>query len=177
MDTTKFWALVEAARAAASDPTDAGQVAEQAATLLARQPVPEILSCAQVFWDLMARSYRTDLWGAAYEINGGCSDDGFDYFRGWLIMQGQATFEAVIADPDVLATLPVIQAAAASGEDLECEEALSIPYTAYLSATGAELPADAYAIGYPDLKHDWDFEDDREARRRLPRLMQLYDPQ
>ncbi|MFL6076856.1 MAG: DUF4240 domain-containing protein [Mycobacteriales bacterium] len=33
----------------------------------------------------MAESYQGDLWGAAYLINGGASDDGFDYFRGWLI--------------------------------------------------------------------------------------------
>jgi hypothetical protein len=30
-----------------------------------------------------------DQWGAAYLANGGCSDDGFDYFRGWLIGQGR----------------------------------------------------------------------------------------
>ena len=37
----------------------------------------------------MDDSYRWDLWGAAYLANGGCSDDGFDYFRGWLIGQGR----------------------------------------------------------------------------------------
>jgi len=26
--------------------------------------------------------------GAAYIINGGCSDDGFEYFRRWLVLQG-----------------------------------------------------------------------------------------
>jgi len=40
----------------------------------------EIAGAAQTFWDLMADSYREYLWGASYLINGGASDDGFEYF-------------------------------------------------------------------------------------------------
>jgi hypothetical protein len=36
-------------------------------------------------------------------VNGGASDDGFDYFRGWLIAQGRAVFEGTLAKPDSLA--------------------------------------------------------------------------
>jgi len=50
----------------------------------------------------MADSYRVDLWGAAYLINGGCSDDAFEYFRGWLIVQGRGTYERIVADPPIL---------------------------------------------------------------------------
>jgi hypothetical protein len=59
----------------------------------------------------MADSYRNLLWAAAYLINGGCSDDGFESFRCWLIVQGRTVFERSVADPDTLADLPVIQAA------------------------------------------------------------------
>ena len=38
---------------------------------------------------LVARSYDWNLWGAAYLMKGGCSDDAFDYFRGWLVAQGR----------------------------------------------------------------------------------------
>jgi len=34
------------------------------------------------------KAYTWDLWGAAYLINGGCSDDGFEYFRRWLVSRG-----------------------------------------------------------------------------------------
>lgn len=47
-------------------------------------------------------SHTLELWGAAYIVNGGCSNDGFDYFRAGLIAQGQRTFERVIAAPDTL---------------------------------------------------------------------------
>lgn len=41
--------------------------------------------------------------GAAYVINGGCSDDGFIDFRSWLIAQGKAVYDAALADPESLA--------------------------------------------------------------------------
>ena len=39
-------------------------------------------------------------------MNGGCSDDGFRYFRDWLISEGHPVFEAALANPDSLAELP-----------------------------------------------------------------------
>ena len=40
----------------------------------------EIVAFQRVLDELMDESYRADLWGAAYVINGGCSDDGFEDF-------------------------------------------------------------------------------------------------
>ncbi len=54
-------------------------------------------------------------------LNGGSCDDGFDYFRGWLIAQGRATFERIVADRDALAELPIVRTSAADGLDLDCE--------------------------------------------------------
>ncbi|WP_020635463.1 DUF4240 domain-containing protein [Amycolatopsis alba] len=109
-------------------------------------------------------------------INGGCSDDGFDYFRGWLIVQGRDVFERVVADRDALADLPAIRVAAADGNEMECEDALSIARNAHLRATGEQPPADAYTIRYPELDSAWDFDfdDQAELKRRLPRLAALY---
>jgi hypothetical protein len=45
-------------------------------------------------------AYRTDIWALAYLLRGGCSDDSFDGFRGWLILQGRKVFEATLAAPD-----------------------------------------------------------------------------
>ncbi|MEU4116494.1 DUF4240 domain-containing protein [Kitasatospora sp. NPDC028055] len=176
MDTQQFWKLIEEARSQVPAPDDGDAVARQAAALLALRPTGEIVAAQQVLWDLMADSYRGPLWGAAYMINGGCSDDGFDYFRGWLITQGRAAFESVIADPDRLAGLPAVRAFAADGIDIECEKALSIAWDAHHEATGEELPGDAFTIRYPALDPDWgfDFGDGDQLRRRLPRLAALY---
>lgn len=174
MDHEQFWALIDSARREVRDPNDAEAVASRAAAILSGHPEREIVAAQQTLWDLMADSYKTRLWAAAYEINGGCSDDMFDYFRGWLVLQGRTIFERVVSDPDSLADLLDIQTAAAEGTDVECEAALSIAWTAYETATGRQFPADAFTIRYPELDSGWDFDDQAEMRRRLPRLTALY---
>ncbi|MEV6675818.1 DUF4240 domain-containing protein [Streptomyces erythrochromogenes] len=171
MDKQTFWQLIETAR------EDEDVVARRAAELLAARPQEEIAAAQQVLWDLLAESYRSPLWAAAYMINGGCSDDGFDYFRGWLLTQGRAVFDAALADPDSLAEHPAVREAAAEGLELWDEEALSIAWSAYESATGHELPADSFTISYPPLDPSWDFDfdDAAELSSRLPRLSALFD--
>jgi hypothetical protein len=116
-------------------------VAERAVEMLAVLPPEQIAAAAQTLLDLMADSYRGDLWAAAYLINGGCSDGGVEYFRGWLITQGREVFERAVADPDSLAGVPAVQATATETGNLECEEALGIARDAYLKATGRDCPA------------------------------------
>ncbi|MBO1420041.1 DUF4240 domain-containing protein [Streptomyces sp. FH025] len=175
MDAQGFWKLIEDARRRVPDPVDGDAVTAEAATLLSVQPCGEIIAADHVLRELLAQSYRNPLWAAAYLINGGCSDDAFDYFRGWLIMQGQGVFERVLTDPDSLADLPVIRAAAPDGV-IDCEAALTISWNAHLRATGEQLPDDAFTTECPDLDSDWgfDFGDQVEMRRRLPRLAALY---
>jgi uncharacterized protein DUF4240 len=170
MDTARFWQLIEDARG------DDQTVADRATALLAARPPAEIVAAQQVFWDLMAASYRAPLWAAAYVINGGCSDDAFEYFRCWLIAQGREAFERVVADPDTLAESPVVRAAAADRMELDCEEMLGVAWRAHLTATGEGLPTGSFTIRYPDLDPDWgfDFDDRAEIARRLPRLAALY---
>ena len=180
MDREQFWALIEAAKAATG-----GDCKRQAAQLVAalRQRSPDdILAYDRIELELMAQSYRWDLWGAAYLINGGCSDDGFDYFRGWLLTQGRATWEAAVADPDSLAAHPQVRTRSRQGAwtgSLWCERILDAAYDAYEAATGREFtdevaaatPSDAASQdGEFSMGEDFDFEDAEEMRRRYPRL-------
>jgi hypothetical protein len=45
------------------------------------------------------RAYRWDLWAVAYIALGGCGDDGFEYFRLWVIAHGKEYFERALGDP------------------------------------------------------------------------------
>lgn len=175
MDSDGFWHLIDNAREQADENAEA--VAEKAADLLAAMPAEEIVSAQQRLWDQLALSYTAPLWAAAYIINGGCSDDGFEYFRGWLITQGRETFQRALADPDSLADHPPVQAAAAECTDgIECELALRIAYDAHERATGEPIPQDVRHIAYPALGGDFwfDFEDSERLDRMLPRLSALY---
>lgn len=35
---------------------------------------------------------------------GGCSDDGFDYFLGWLVAQGKEVYHSTLENPEFLAS-------------------------------------------------------------------------
>ncbi len=176
MDSKDFWKLIDDARALVTDPADAEDVADRISDLLAERPAHEIVAAQQLLWDLMAASYRAPLWAAAYTVNGGCSDDGFDYFRGWLIGQGREVFERVVADPDALAELPVIKDAAADDEEVECERMLGVAWDAYRRVAGEQLPRGSFTVDLPALDPEWDFDfdDEDEMARRLPRLDALY---
>jgi len=174
VNTDDVWNLIGRARLSTHDPRDAEAVARETVSLLVTYPPEEIAAHAQPFWDLMAISYRHDLWGAAYLINGGASDDGFEYFRGWLIAQGRTTFDTVLDDVDSLADLPDVMSSAQTGEELECESILSAVWNAYRRATGADLPPGTFRVVYPELEPGWDFDDDSEMFDRLPRLAELF---
>lgn len=52
-----------------------------------------------------AAGYTWQLWGAAYVMHGGCSDDAFNDFRATLISHGREVYERALADPESLAEL------------------------------------------------------------------------
>src|SRR5690242_19263203 len=93
METAAVWDLITTARSGLGEWPAAEEVAEAVVRLLRDRAPAEIAAHQQPLWDLMTVSYRADLWAVAYTVNGGASDDGFDYFRGWLIAQGRETFE------------------------------------------------------------------------------------
>ncbi|MBD2189501.1 DUF4240 domain-containing protein [Pseudanabaena mucicola] len=103
MDTTIFWKLIDEARhTSESDPEQ--QLAELS-LLLDKLSAEEIVDFHYIFYSLFYKSYTWELWGAAYVINGGCSDDAFDYFRGWLISRGEKVFTTALREPDQLASM------------------------------------------------------------------------
>jgi hypothetical protein len=172
MRTDDFWAVID--RATAERPASPGDVAKRAAAELATCDPAEIVAWDRHLGRVMAASGKEDLWAAAYLINGGCSDDGFDNFRGWLIAHGRDAVARAVREPDSLAEMSVIKMAADSGAVFEAEEVLTIAAEAYVQATGDELPASDAPPTRPDPADLWDFDNEDEMRRRLPRLSALF---
>ena len=141
MDKAQFWRLMEDAKKRSGGDCEAQ--AELLRSSLLLLPAEAIAAFDKIFNEMRAVAYRWDLWGAAYLINGGGSDDGFEYFRWWLIGQGQATFEAALADPDSLADLIQDNIVWSDGE-VECEEIGYAALAAYKEKTGQEMPAVGY---------------------------------
>ena len=97
MDRDDFWRHIEAARSRNPGAYELGLRNQLEALSIA-----DIVGFREHFDRLFDAAYRWDLWGAAYLIEGGCSDDGFTDFRYGLIALGQRTFEAALAKPDSL---------------------------------------------------------------------------
>ncbi|HET9518281.1 MAG TPA: DUF4240 domain-containing protein, partial [Actinoplanes sp.] len=150
-----------------------GDVAKRAVAELAAGDPEQIVAWGRHLDKVLAASYTEDLWAAAYLINGGCSDEGFDDFRGWLVAQGREVVARAVREPDSLAELPVVRASADSGAELYGGEVLRIARSAYREATGAPLPP-GEAVTRAPSDDFWDFDDSDEMRRRLPRLSALF---
>lgn len=102
MPTERFWQLIEIANRSDHDP-NAQLIALGSA--LRELTTEEIVSFEVTFRQTLNNAYTWDLWGAAYVIHGGCSDDGFEYFRRWLVSKGRKVYEAALFKPDSLAEL------------------------------------------------------------------------
>ena len=172
MRTDDFWAVI--GRATADRPASPAEVAKRAAADLATRDPLEIVGWGRHLDKVMVASGTQDLWAAAYLINGGCSDEGFDNFRGWLIAHGRDILARSVRSPDSLAEMPAVRAAAQNGAVFEAEEVLSIATEAYEQATGSRLAAQERPVTRPDPADLWDFDDEEEMRRRLPRLAALF---
>jgi hypothetical protein len=102
MPADQFWKLLDHAARFSDDP--AAHI-DALSTDLRGLTSEDIKSFEVAFRRYLNTAYTWNLWGAAYVIHGGCSDDGFEYFRRWLVSRGRDTYERALADPDTLARL------------------------------------------------------------------------
>lgn len=126
MDHWRFWSLVDSARSSHDGTTAALE------RILAQLPREEIAAFDAWLWEYMSAIRREDLWAAVYVIQGGCSDDGFDYFRGWLVGQGEAALLDTVRDPESLAER--------AGESMSDEWMLGVATRAYEDTYGEKMP-------------------------------------
>ncbi|WP_340698239.1 DUF4240 domain-containing protein [Cellulosimicrobium funkei] len=189
MDRETFWEIVDAARDRAGAGADDRGAEDDPLPgtltdlLVERLTADEMLAFVDVAGDVANDAYAWPVWGAAYLVEGGCSDDGFMDFRDGLVLAGRATFERTLADPDSLADHPVVAAMADGGSPWFGFESLdSLVGDAWSRATGEddeayyaarERTSSVRARSEP-AGEPWDFDDDEENSRRLPRLTALF---
>lgn len=100
MPLVSFWKIMEAPASVHESQIDKQ---EQLLAAELRKLLDEDLIAFKLTYDqVMDEAYSWDLWAAAYFAGGGCSDDGFTYFRNWLIGRGEHAFYNALNDPDSL---------------------------------------------------------------------------
>lgn len=166
MDEARFWAIVDRTARHKVDPE---QQVEALRSELVALSAEEVVSFHNAFEAQLARAYTWDLWAVAHVAHGGASDDGFEYFRRWMVSQGRAAFEHLLAHPD---DLPDMLAADVAGV-LEFEEILYVTDEVWAVKTGqdgGEMPVDLTSMTVGREPRGEPFEEDQEhLAKRLPK--------
>ena len=176
MDEEQFWAIVQTAVDEAGDDED--EYLEVVKRELSKLSLKEMIEFRLRTDKLLYDSYTSEMWCAGYLMNGGCSDDGFEYFRLWVISRGRKAYEAAMANPDNLIDY--------IGDDDEMDffEFELFWYVA-LEAFEEAVDADLYDYidydnfktregNYPNFEFNWE-EDDPESMQKLcPRLFEKF---
>lgn len=176
MDEEQFWAIVQTAVDEAGNDED--EYLEVAKRELSKLSLKEMIGLRLRTDKLLYDSYTSEMWCAGYLMNGGCSDDGFEYFRLWVISRGRKVYEAAMANPDNLIDY--------IGDDDEMDffEFELFWYVA-LEAFEEAVDADLYDYidddnfktcegNYPNFEFNWE-EDEPESMQKLcPRLFEKF---
>ncbi|MFF5111522.1 DUF4240 domain-containing protein [Streptosporangium sp. NPDC000509] len=189
MDADAFWALIE--QSGRETRTQKRRLIWLDAQL-SELPADDIIDF-QMWLDVCEyRSNTWELWVAYLLTLPLGSDDGFLYFRYWLVGLGRGTFERVVADPDTLIEVPevlhlwkVIRKRAGKKRlwtDDEWPEFELLAYVAwepYKKRTGLDLTTlHEKAHARTDLDDDdyeirgeqWIIDSEEELTRRFPRI-------
>lgn len=161
MNQQEFWSVIDEVKTKALTVHERPDVLKD---VLKRFSEDKICGFYENYRDKLQESYTWSLWGAAYVIMGGCSDDGFDYFRDWLISEGEKVYVNALSDPETLADLEEL-------EEPELEGFRYAIYDAYEEKFDQDLPTKPR-----DFKADPDGEewDEDSVDKQYPRLAKIY---
>jgi len=170
MNKAAFWKLIDASRENAG-----GDLDEQVANLRAQVEQldsHEIIQFGKLFAEYWGRAYTWDLWAAAYILGGGCSDDGFLDFRGWLISRGERVYKEALRDPETLAQ--VVNADA--GDECQFEGFQHVAREAWQNKTRnllGDFPVTEITRPDEPAGERWS-EEGNDLERRFPKLWRKF---
>ena len=177
MNEEQFQAIVQKAVDEAGDDED--EYLEVVMHELSKLSLKEMVGFRLRTDKLLYDSYTSEMWCAGYLMNGGCSDDGFEYFRLWVISRGRKVYEAALANPDNL--IDYI-AEDAEVDFFEFELFWYAAIDAFEEATEADLydyiDDDNFTTregNYPNFEFNWDEEDPESMKKLCPRLFERFD--
>lgn len=168
LDENLFWSIVEES----VDKTENQDEQQQCLITRLQQLTPAQMIGFRLRTDkLLYDTYTSEMWCAAYIMNGGCSDDGFEYFRCWVISRGREVYYNAKADADTLV------GQACTVDDFEFESFWYVANEAFEAKTGKDLydyiDDDGFKFregSYPDIRFTWKEEDPESMRVICPNL-------
>lgn len=122
---------------------------------------------------LLYDTYNSEMWCAGYIMNGGCSDDGFEYFRNWVISRGKEVYYRAKENPDNL-----ISEYVEGKEYYDLEDFWYVALTAFNNKTGKELydhiseDFNTNERNYPQFEFSWEEDKPETMNAICPRLFE-----
>lgn len=160
MDEDRFWKIIDTSKS-----NSKGNYQRQQSELEKELSIIEavdILKFDNRFRKLRGELYKWELWGAAYIMNGGCSDDCFSDFRGWLIGHGKETYYNALSNPESLVDL---------NHDMASDDWEGLSYVAmktYEEKTGSQMPH-GFQENFEITGEEWKEEGD-DLKNKFPKL-------
>jgi len=125
---------------------------------------------------LLYDTYNSAMWCAGYLMNEGCSDDGFEYFRNWLISRGKETYYQAKENPDHL-----IEEVSADQSFYDFESFWYVALEAFQRKTGMNLydyiDEDRFLTkesNYPQMEFNWEEDDPESMQAVCPKLFEAF---
>jgi len=161
IDEELFWSLI----ADSSAPTVSEHL-EALAFELQKFKGTSIQQFVTLLADKMLLSYHWDIWALAFLAQDGCSDDAFEGFRAWLILQGRSIFTDAVSDvSQIVHHVP-------SGLATDAQQLLLVPEIAYERRVGKPMrPRRTKVLSTPHGEK-WE---EAELPQRYPKLWRFYD--
>lgn len=101
MDETLFWRIIE--EAGSPDQCSPEEQCEQITVRLVSCSKEELIAFENCRQQLLGKAYTWPMLKACYIVLSYVSDDVFEDFRHWVILNGKTRFYETIANPDVMA--------------------------------------------------------------------------
>ncbi|PLX15712.1 MAG: hypothetical protein C0599_16275 [Salinivirgaceae bacterium] len=177
MDEEQYWKIVEKNyRSARGD--ESIQASSIVRELMFNNPTV-IISFQKRTYQLANLAHTSNLWAAAYVINGGCSDDSFKDFKHWVISLGKSAFYRCVKTPDNL--IPYIEKKAYYNNysNVDCPGIAYVARMAYEYRTGLDnfyevLDYSNVTDLRIDFELDWDENSIETKRTVFPMLWEKY---
>jgi len=164
MNEDLFWQIIAGSRR--GDPPQDEQQEKLTGKLSSLTPA-EIISFYLTMDRLLDDIHTSSTWCAAYIMNEGCSDDGFDYFCAWVLSLGKETYYAAKKDPDNLVTV-----LREDSDEHEFEGMLYVAAEAYETKTGKSMYDQLPELirKNANVEIEWDEDDPESMKKICPRL-------
>ena len=163
MNTNEFWHIIDQVH------VESGGDMDRKCALLKNRLLDldgqQLIDFRSHFDSADAAGYTWELWGAAYVMHGGCSDDAFDDFRATLISHGREVYERALSDPESLAELTF------EDEEAICHEGFQYVAHEVAEQKLGEHPQRAVSHPKEPTGQEWD---EDSVEQLYPRLAAKY---